>query len=53
MVPLQLDLARTLEAIAQLQAGSNPGQAADFYRQACDLKLESSCGWLKAQGMGQ
>ncbi|PKL75471.1 MAG: hypothetical protein CVV27_15195, partial [Candidatus Melainabacteria bacterium HGW-Melainabacteria-1] len=50
--PLQLELAKTLEAIGQLQASQGPAQAADYYRQACGFKLESSCNWLKQQGLG-
>lgn len=52
--PLQQDLAKTLEAMGQIQAGqSRQAEALQYYQQACDLKLESSCNWLKDHGMGQ
>lgn len=50
--PLQQDLAKTLEAIGQIQAELNPAQAVEAYKEACSLKLESSCNWLKQQGIG-
>ena len=51
--PLQQDLARTLEAMAERQVqAQNKSEAVANYRRACGLKLESSCEWLKTQGLG-
>lgn len=50
--PLQQDLARTLEALGAIQeTQAGVTRAADYYREACGFKLESSCAWLKAKGM--
>ena len=52
--PLQQELAKTLEAIGQIYVGqAGQAQAVEYYKQACGFKLESSCTWLKQQGMGQ
>lgn len=52
--PLQQELAKTLESMGQIHFGqSQTPQAAEYYKQACSLQLESSCGWLKQQGMAQ
>lgn len=48
--PLQQDLARTL--VAQANALGESGDQAARYQEACQLKLESACQWLKDKGMG-
>lgn len=51
--PLQQDLGRTLVAQGEqyLKVDQKP-EAIARYRQACGLKLEAACTWLKQQGMG-
>jgi len=52
--PLQTDIAKTLEALGALLAQEQKMQAAsEKYREACSLKLESSCQWLQQQGFGR
>lgn len=50
--PLQQELSRVLESIAQIHESSDPGKASTYYQQACSLKLESACNWLKQKGFG-
>ncbi|MGV3526323.1 MAG: tetratricopeptide repeat protein [Candidatus Sericytochromatia bacterium] len=51
--PLQQDLARTLETRGKLQhQQQQTAPAVEAMREACTLKLESSCQWLRNQGQG-
>lgn len=52
--PLQQELAKTLEAIGRIESDqSHAAEASEHFKQACDLKLDSSCDWLKQHGQGQ
>lgn len=45
--PLQTEMAQSLTQLGALKAKQNVNAAASLYREACQLKDESACDWLK------